>query len=218
MPRRGTPLCLLLRRAALLAWLLPVVALQAQDAPASAERRATENRRAAFRMLEENYQNVKPNELWDFYKKHAPDRIQQFERDCKASREETLKTLVAMAERYLDLQGIRKRNEEEYRRMLELVELESQARELGRKVTALARSEPKPGDVGHKSLVEARKKLREALEKCFERSQQNEMIELNRLEAEVRDLRALLQQRQGARELILQQRFLDLSGTTWEED
>ena len=80
----------------------------------------------------------------------------------------------------------------------------------------MAKSSSTPQDVGYKSLQETRQQLREVLEKCFERSQQNQLIELNRLEAEVRDLRALLQQRQGARELILQQRFLDLSGVTWE--
>jgi hypothetical protein len=206
-----------------LAWTLVLCCLVTagvalgQNAPVAPDRRAVQNRQAAFRKLEKDYAAVKPSALWDFYKKHAPDRIAEFERDCKTSKTKALKTLTEMAERYLDLQAIRQRSEEEYKRMLELVELESEARELGRRVAALAKSSPAAGDVGHKSLLETRKKLRKALEKCFELSQQNELIELNRLEAEVRDLRALLQQRQGARELILQQRFLDVSGTTWEE-
>ncbi|MBT7161579.1 MAG: hypothetical protein HN849_19800 [Victivallales bacterium] len=161
---------------------------------------------------------MKPNALWGFYKRYAPDRIQQFERACKTSASKSQESLLAMAQHYLDLEELRQRNPEEYGRLLELEQAESKARELGRRVTALALSSSKPGSVGHKSLLKTRKELRLALEKCFQSSQQNQLIEMNRLEAEVRDLRALLQQRQGARELILQQRFLDLSGTHWEPD
>jgi hypothetical protein len=188
----------------------------ADNTPVPPERRAVQNRQTAFRRLQKDHPDVKPSALWDFYKKHAADRVREFEGNCKTSQEKAYKTLLVMTERYLDLQAIRQRSEEEYKRMLELIELESSARELGRRVTALTKNASAPDEVGHKSLLETRKKLREVLEKCFELSQQNELIELNRLEAEVRDLRALLQQRQGARELILQQRYLDLSGTEWE--
>jgi hypothetical protein len=206
-----------LRQVLAVCCLLAAGVAMAQDSPIPPEKRRVQNRQAAFRKLEQDYPTVKPSALWDFYKKHAPDRIPEFERDCTTSKAKALKTLCAMTERYLDLEAIRQRSQEEYERMLELVQLESAARELGRRVAALAKSSSAPGDVGHKSLLETRRKLRQTLEKCFELSQQNELIELNRLEAEVRDLRALLQQRQGARELILQQRFLDLSGTAWAE-
>jgi hypothetical protein len=191
---------------------------RAQTPPAPPDRRAVHNRQAAFRVLVANHPKVKPNALWGFYKRYAPDRIQQFERACKTSASKSQESLLAMAQHYLDLEELRQRNPEEYGRLLELEQAESKARELGRRVTALALSSSKPGSVGHKSLLKTRKELRLALEKCFQSSQQNQLIEMNRLEAEVRDLRALLQQRQGARELILQQRFLDLSGTHWEPD
>jgi hypothetical protein len=154
-----------------LAWTLVLCCLVTagvalgQNAPVAPDRRAVQNRQAAFRKLEKDYAAVKPSALWDFYKKHAPDRIAEFERDCKTSKTKALKTLTEMAERYLDLQAIRQRSEEEYKRMLELVELESEARELGRRVAALAKSSPAAGDVGHKSLLETRKKLRKALER-----------------------------------------------------
>ena len=200
--------------AALLA--VGVQGADAQDMPASGNRRIVENRQAAFRALEEKHPEVKSSALWDFHKRHSPDRIQEFERACKGDAAKSQALLLEMARHYLDLEELRQRSPEEYRRMLELEELESAARELGRRVTVLARSAATPGSVGHGTLLETRKALRIALEKCFERSQQNQLIELNRLEAEVRDLRALLEQRQGARELILQQRFLELSGTQWE--
>jgi len=202
----------------LAACLLLAGAVSAQETvPPPPDRRAVQNRQEAFRKLEKSHPGVKPSDLWDFYKQHAPDRIQEFERACKTSSSKSLAALVEMTDRYLELEELREQNPQEYKRLVELEEFESQARDLGRRITALAKSSANPQDVGHKSLLETRQLLREVLEKCFERSQQNQLLELNRLEAEVRDLRALLQQRQGARELILQQRFLDLSGMAWEE-
>ena len=193
--------------------LLPV---RAEDADEET-RRAVLNRQEAFRKIEESHPDLKVNELWDFHKHHAPDRIQEFERACKASGGKAQAILVRMADRYLELEELRAHSPDEYKRLVELEELESRARDLGRRVATLARSVRNPGDVGYQSLQETRQELRTVLEACFERSQQNHLIELNRLEAEVRDLRALLQQRQGARELILQQRFLDISGTPWQD-
>jgi hypothetical protein len=181
-------------------------------------RRAGQNRQEAFRRIEESHPGLKVSELWDFHKRHAPDRIQEFERACKTSGGKAQAILVRMADRYLELEELRAHSPEEYARLVELEELESRARDLGRRIATLARSVRSPDDVGYKSLLEARRELRTVLEGCFERSQQNHLIELNRLEAEVRDLRALLQQRQGARELILQQRFLDLSGVPWQDE
>lgn len=211
-PRLGGGLTVLLGACLFLAGMVC-----AQEAvPPPPDRRAVQNRQEAFRKLEKSHPGVKPSDLWDFYKQHAPDRIQEFERACKTSASKSLTALVEMTDRYLDLEELRQQNPEEYRRLVELEEFESQARDLGRRIAALAKSSSDPQDVGYKSLLQTRQQLREVLEKCFERSQQNQLIELNRLEAEVRDLRALLQQRQGARELILQQRFLDLSGVAWE--
>lgn len=181
------------------------------------DRRAVQNRQEAFRKIEESHPGLKASELWEFHKRHAPDRIQEFERACQTSGARAQAILVRMADRYLEIEALREHSPDEYQRLVELEELESRARELGRRIAALARSARNPNDVGFKSLQETRQELRTVLEACFERSQQNHLIELNRLEAEVRDLRALLQQRQGARELILQQRFLDLSGVPWQD-
>ncbi len=204
---------------AMLGCLLLAVMVPAQETPPpTTDRRAVQNRQEAFRKLEKAHPGVKPSDLWDFYKQHAPDRIQEFERACKTSASKSLAALIQMAERYLELEALREQSPEEYKRLVELEEYESQARELGRRVAALARSSSDPKAVGHQSLLDTQQQLRTVLEKCFELSQQNQLLELNRLEAEVRDLRALLQQRQGARELILQQRFVDLSGVPWEAE
>lgn len=204
---------------AMLGGLLLGSLLPAQDtAPSATDRRAVQNRQEAFRKLEQTHPGVKASDLWDFYKQHAPDRIQEFERACKTSASKSLAALVEMAERYVELEALREQSPEEYKRLVALEEYESQARELGRRIAALARSSSDPKAVGHQSLLDTQQQLRTVLEKCFELSQQDQLLELNRLEAEVRDLRALLQQRQGARELILQQRFLDLSGVPWEAE
>ncbi len=193
-----------------------LLAARAEDSEEET-RRAVLNRQEAFRRIEESHPGLKVDELWDFHKQHVPDRIQEFERACKTSGGRAQAILVRMADRYLELQEFRAHSPDEYKRLVELEELESRGRELGRRVATLARSVRGPDDVGYKSLQETRQELRTVLEACFERSQQNHLIELNRLEAEVRDLRALLQQRQGARELILQQRFLDLTGVPWQD-
>ena len=57
-----------------------------------------------------------------------------------------------------------------------------------------------------------KERYRKLLEESFRFSQQNQLIEVNRLEAEVRDLRRLLEEREANRSLIMQQRYFQLTG------
>ena len=60
--------------------------------------------------------------------------------------------------------------------------------------------------------------LRNLLEQAFDEAQQQQLIQINQLESEVRDLRRLATDRSKNRKYILQERFRTLTGEDWPED
>lgn len=122
--------------------------------------------------------------------------------------------LGRLAEHYVRLDRVRERNPAEFERLLALDLLESRARMLGRLILQLSGA-PAEGDAAKDSAAavgRAKDELRGVLERAFEGTQQNQRIELNRLDAELRTMRRLLDERASKRDQIIRQRFLELCG------
>ena len=87
---------------------------------------------------------------------------------------------------------------------------------LGRRIqelaTALAEGKAEDPAAAKAAMAQARNELRDVLLRAFDASQQNQRIEVNRLEAELQAMRGLLDEREAKRDLILQQRFIQLTG------
>jgi hypothetical protein len=119
----------------------------------------------------------------------------------------------------MELERIRLENPDEHKRLLELEKLESKARMLGRQIQTLAaRTRENKVPETLLALARARRQLADLLTKGFETEQQSQQIEVNRLEAEIRELRRLLEERAANKNLILEQRFFQLTGEEWPQD
>ena len=167
-----------------------------------------------FRRLEKQFPSLEPAVMVRFYEENSPDILEEFQSRCTDAPAGAGAYLRLMTEHFLKVYALRDTYPDDYERALQLERLESNARRLARTIRdsgadGQAADDQKPAE---DELAEARKELRQNLEKSFRFSQQNQLIEVNRLEAEVRDLRRLLQEREANRALILQQRYLQFTG------
>ena len=123
--------------------------------------------------------------------------------------------LKRMVRRYKRLERLRMTSPEEYERVIAVDRMEGESRRLGRRVRQLDRA-LLSGEGNREALLfeldRAVGELRKLVEDTFARKQQSQLIEINRLEAEVRELRRLVEQREANRERVVERRFLELTG------
>ena len=97
-----------------------------------------------------------------------------------------------------------------------------QVRRLSREIQQLAKpAKNEAKDAADQRLAllkESRLQLRKLLEQAFDEAQQQQLIQINKLESEVRDLRRLATERSKNRANILQERFRTLTGEDWPDD
>ena len=121
-----------------------------------------------------------------------------------------------MVERFAYLQSVKARNPDEYERLVAIEEMTARSLVLARRVREEGESPAEKGgaaeETGEATLDTPAAELTNLLERIFEARQQNQLIEINRLEAEVREMRRLLEQRQANKEMIVGRRYTELTG------
>ena len=170
----------------------------------------------ARRLLQAAYPGIDVAAMLEYYSRTSPDIHAEVRTRLADGSEGASTYLGRLAEHYLRLDRVRERNPTEFDRLLALDLLESRARMLGRLVRQLS-SVPAEGGgedaaAAQAAAGRAKDELRGVLERAFEGTQQNQRIELNRLDAELRTMRRLLDERASKRDQILRQRFLELCG------
>ena len=185
------------------------------------ERAAQRVRQRVFQHLKARFPDLQVRAMLSFYREYGPDLFTEMQRKCACEPGEAEEYIRTLAEHFLEVDRVRKENPKEYERLLELEKLEFRARRLGRRIQALTAAgttalERNAG--GMLALARARRELAELLASCFDSEQENQQIEVNRLEAEVRELRRLLEERAANREIILEQRYFQLTGEEWPRD
>jgi len=158
--------------------------------------------------------NVKA--LIAFYQTWNPAALEELKNAVHAPRR--AKTLAKrLLEHYMELQRVRRRFPDEYKRLLQIEKMESECIALGRKIRRLRLEQKRAAGEERKrieqELAGAEKELRALLDRVFVARQQNQTIAVTRLEAELRELRALLKQREANRQDILANRFRQLAGS-----
>ena len=188
--------------------------------PGIEKRAAQRTRQRIFQRLKVRFPDLQMRAMLDFYRENGPDLFAEIQHQCAHAPAEAEDYVRTLAEHFMELERVRRDNPEEYKRLLALEKLEYRARILGRQIQRLSADKDKSGGkVGTLlPLARARRELAELLTKCFETEQQNQQIEVNRLEAEVRELRRFLEERAANKEIILQQRFFQLAGEEWPRD
>ena len=157
-----------------------------------------------------------------YYRTNAPDLLEEIEKRRKAYPEAMDAYLGQLADHFQEVDKLRGEDNALYDRMIRQEKRQCNVRKLSREIQTLAKT-PKnePKNVEEQRLAqlkESRLKLRNLLEQAFDEAQQQQLIQINQLESEVRDLRRLATDRSKNRKYILQERFRTLTGEDWPED
>ena len=176
--------------------------------------------------LAETLKRVRPNveaeAMLGYYRANAPDLLEEIEKRRKAYPEAMDAYLAQLADHFQEVDKLRGEDNALYDRMVRQEKRQCDVRKLSREIQRLAKT-PKnePKNVEEQriaQLKESRLKLRNLLEQAFDEAQQQQLIQINQLESEVRDLRRLATDRSKNRKYILQERFRTLTGEDWPED
>ena len=168
------------------------------------------------RVLSRSHPRLKADSMLDYYSRTGPDIFAEIRSQVESAARDPGPYLRRLADHFEKMERVRGRNPTEFSRLVALEQLESRARMLGRRIQQLtaflAAGGKGDATMTKGALNAAKEELRSALERAFEAAQQNQRIEVNRLDAELRAMRRLLDERDAKRDLILQQRYLQLSG------
>jgi hypothetical protein len=166
--------------------------------------------------------NVEADAMLQYYRTNAPDLLEEIEKRRKAYPEAMDAYLGQLADHFQEVDKLRGEDNAMYDRMVRQEKQQCEVRKLSREIQKLAKVPKKePKNVEEQRLAqlkEARAQLRKLLEEAFDESQQQQLIKINELESEVRDLRRLATERSKNRKYILQERFRTLTGEDWQEE
>ncbi len=161
--------------------------------------------------------DLPPKDILTFYARHIPEALAEFDDRCRENPGTARRYLSHLVKRYAALLPLRSRNAEEYKRILAVERMEAKTRRLGRTVRQQNKAGTDAADTGgsgpERGEADEERELRGLLSRVFAAVQQNQLIEINRLEAELRELRRLVAEREANKDLILQTRFEELAGT-----
>ena len=168
------------------------------------------------RVLGQTHPLLNVKDMLDHYSRTSPDILSEIRSQVEPGAHDPGPYLRRLADHFGRMEQVRRRNPTEFSRLVALEQLESRARMLGQRIQQLTEMAAESGvsdrAMAKTALATAKEELRSALERSFEASQQNQRIELNRLDAELRAMRRLIDEREAKRDLILGQRYLQLSG------
>jgi len=168
------------------------------------------------RVLTQTHPLLNVTDMLDYYSRTSPDILAEIRSQMEPGGHDPGTYLRRLADHFGRMEQVRRRNPTEFSRLVALEQLETRARMLGQRIQQLTEMAAERGvsdtAMAKTALATAKEELRSALERSFEASQQNQRIELNRLEAELRAMRRLIDEREAKRDLILRQRYLQLSG------
>ena len=176
--------------------------------------------------LAETLKRVRPNveaeAMLGYYRENAPDLLEEIEKRRKAYPEAMDAYLGQLADHFQEVDKLRGEDNAAYDRMVKKEKQQCQVRRLSREIQQLAKpAKNEAKDAADQRLAllkESRLQLRKLLEQAFDEAQQQQLIQINKLESEVRDLRRLATERSKNRANILQERFRTLTGEDWPED
>ncbi len=168
--------------------------------------------------LEAAFKRVRPGSepqaIIGFFKTNAPDLLDEIQAKRKDFPDAMDIFIAQLADRFAEIDAYRGEDQATYDRLVRQERQQCQVRKLAREIQRLGKPvEDKDADAQRQQdLAKAKTELKVVLETVFDESQQQQLIELNRLESEVRDLRRLANDRAANKDFILKQRFEALTG------
>lgn len=179
-----------------------------------------------YEELQETVKRVRPNvdveAMMAYYRTNAPDLLEEIEKRRVAYPEAMDAYLGQLADHFQEIDKLRGEDNVMYERKVKEERQQCQVRRLSKTVQQLSKTPAEEGADAkaerEKQLKAVRLQLRKLLEAAFDEAQQQQLIQINRLESEVRDLRRVATERSKNRGYILQERFRTLTGEEWPEE
>jgi hypothetical protein len=158
-------------------------------------------------------------EIKEFYQENAPDLLKELAACLREWPALAAGFLQQLVDGYRDLQKVRRDNPTLYQWQLRRLSEEVKIRRLGNEVKQLnLYIQDKSATEEPAKLLELHQKkqqLKKLLELSFQSFQQQQQVEINRLEAEMQMLKQLLEERADSKEMILQEQYRKLTGAEW---
>jgi len=168
-----------------------------------------------MRKLRGRFSSESDGAVIGFYAKTAPAFLVELSDRCSVDQEKGTTYFDGLVSRYARLAEIKDIRTDEHQRRSDILVLEGYSLSLARKIRNLKRVLRESGGKDRElrsQLARTETQLSEALEEVFVATQQNQSIEINRLAAELREMRRLLQQRDANRDHIVRAQMRDLTG------
>lgn len=162
------------------------------------------------------YPGLRSSEVKYFYSEHAPELIKELALHCEEHPKLAAAFIRQLIEYYQDLLRIKRENSTLYGWRLDKMKSEIVIRRLGFEIKILNEKAANINTLDKimlkRELDKKKKELQKLLEESFIETEQQQKIEINRLEAELNILKQLMQERKANKQMILQERFQKLIG------
>jgi len=152
-----------------------------------------------------------------FYDEYSPDLLEEWRTRAKEHPGVSGDYLKRLAKHFQKLEDTRQTDMEEYDRLLEYEVLQRQIRLLGKELRRLDAIDTnlltaEQDALRQTNLTRGREKLKSLLEQAFDESLRQQLYEIDKLEAEISQLRQIVDERKQNREQSIRQRYRQLAG------
>ncbi|MBT3375054.1 MAG: hypothetical protein HN742_00600 [Lentisphaerae bacterium] len=151
--------------------------------------------------------SVQVGKLLELLEKRDPETLREVDQACRSKAANAPDLVRQVFSVYIELRRLQTGNAAESERVLSIMILEGKCRRLTAKVRRTSPEARRNGVAKEDTL-----RLKRLLEEIFDSTQANQLIEVNRLEAEVREMRRHLEERGRNRAAILETRLAGLTG------
>ncbi|NMA42176.1 MAG: hypothetical protein GX946_02205 [Oligosphaeraceae bacterium] len=164
-------------------------------------------------------ENFSPDRFLTFYQEYAPELLQEWHQVCLNSPETASQHLQQLVLGYEELQALKQSNPSVYAWRAKRFQQELKTRLLAKEIKKL------DAELQNKSVTEQtdkflqlhqnKQKLKKMLEDDFQARQQEQQIEMKRLETEMNMLKMLLEEREANKDNIIQEKYRKLTNLDW---
>ena len=167
-----------------------------------------------FRELRKEFPELDSGACVRFYLAHGWMSLSELDPLLKDAPQKARQTARDLARNFLHIEQVRETNPDEHARLVRIERLKNDSRILARQITqdGAAPLPPAERKAAKPQLERLQKQLVELLASIFAAKSQNQLIEINRLEAELNEMKRLLKQREASRGLIIRDSYFDLIG------
>lgn len=168
-----------------------------------------------FRELRQEFPELEPAACVRFYRTHGSARLEELNSLLTTDRPRARALARDLAQNFLRIQQAIEVSPAEHTRLVRIERLKNDSHVLARRIGQIHQPENAAADDRKRADARQRrlqKQLVDLLGTIFTANTQNQQVEINRLQAELDEMKRLLKQREASRELVIRGDYLELVG------